>query len=102
MTTIGSRLRALRLRRGIKLTDAAVCSGMSKGHLSCIERDIQTNPGIECLRALAAYYGVPVASLLGEHPPHMDLRVQPLAEAALGCDDEVLELLEQIARRLAG
>lgn len=100
MTTIGQRLRDLRKRRGIKLTDAAVCSGMSKGHLSCIERDLQTNPGIEYLWALARFYGVPVASILGEHPPHMDLRVQRLAELALRCDDDVLALLEQVAERL--
>lgn len=98
--TIASRLRFLREKHGVSLSTACRASGMSKGHLSQLERGIATNPGIHSLQALAGYYGVPVASLLGEHPPYMELRVQRLAGLALRCDDDVLALLEQVAERL--
>lgn len=98
--TLGQRLSLLRSKAGVSL--AAVCANVSisKGYLSQLETSVVTNPSLDMLQGLARYYGVPVASLLGEHPPHCDLRVQVLASLALGCDDADIKLLEHFARRL--
>lgn len=63
--------RVLTLRRAQKMTqeDLAAATGVSRGHLSHIERDTDAT-GRASLQALAAYFGVSIEYLLtGEQAP---------------------------------
>jgi transcriptional regulator with XRE-family HTH domain len=59
-------LKKLRAGTGESLQQVADKIGASKAYLSELERGVASNPGIDILKALAANYGVSVASLIGE------------------------------------
>jgi DNA-binding transcriptional MerR regulator/quercetin dioxygenase-like cupin family protein len=60
---LGLRLRALRQRRGLSLTQAAEQAGISRSALSLVERTSQ-GVGPETMRALAGIYGHTLLELL--------------------------------------
>ncbi|WP_456276812.1 helix-turn-helix domain-containing protein [Bacillus sp. AK128] len=49
----GKRIKELRLKRGMSLTELSNVSGVSKSYLSFIERGKQNNPSIEVMEKLA-------------------------------------------------
>ncbi|MGB0100727.1 MAG: helix-turn-helix domain-containing protein [Nocardioides sp.] len=59
----GARIRALRLERGLTLTELASAAGIGKGSLSELETG-RRNPTLDTLYALAGPLGVPLAALL--------------------------------------
>ena len=61
---VGPRLRAVRERRGITLTDVAARTGISKSTLSRLETG-QRRPSLELLLPLAQTYRVPLDDLVG-------------------------------------
>lgn len=61
---VGERVRQLRLRRGLSLSELARRAGLGKGTLSELESG-QRNPTLETLYALAAPLGVGLAALIG-------------------------------------
>jgi transcriptional regulator with XRE-family HTH domain len=63
MPNIGSRVRTLRLRHGLRLVDVAERCGFTKSLLSKIETGA-VRPPIATLTAIAAALGVPVAALI--------------------------------------
>src|ERR671939_2134419 len=64
--TVGDRLRAARVERG--LTQEALARGVvAKGFISQVERN-QLNPSLPKLRLLADRLGKPLAYFLGEAP----------------------------------
>jgi transcriptional regulator with XRE-family HTH domain len=97
LSSLGSRLRAVRERQGLSLDDVSAQTGMSKAHLSRIESG-ERQPAIATLLTLAAALGVRVGALLGEdaiagsvgvHPPGDGLREEALGlriEACSGFD----------------
>ncbi len=64
---MGSRLRQLRLERGISLSELARRAGVGKGSLSEIESGAR-NPTVETLYAICRPLEVPLTALLGEDP----------------------------------
>lgn len=84
--TVGGRIRAIRLRHGLKQVDFAHRLGIPQSTLSHIEQD-KTRPGLEVLRALRAAFSVDLDSLLAAEAPQPDhllpLREPTPAEAAL-------------------
>ncbi|MFD7135337.1 helix-turn-helix domain-containing protein [Streptomyces sp. NPDC059894] len=65
MAMIGSRLRELRMGRGLSLRALATAVGVSPTLLSQVERGV-TEPSLSTLRRLAEVYTVSVADLFGE------------------------------------
>lgn len=63
---IGRRLRDERRRRGISLTELADRSGMSKGFLSQVERDLAV-PSVATLLRVCEVVGMPVRELFSAH-----------------------------------
>jgi len=61
---VGSRLRRVRLQRGLTLTDVAEEAGISKSTLSRLENG-QRRPSLELLLPLAEIYRVPIDDLVG-------------------------------------
>jgi transcriptional regulator with XRE-family HTH domain len=59
---LGERIRALRTRQRLRLTELATRAGVSKSLISQVERGL-ASPSIDTLRQLASALGVPVFSL---------------------------------------
>jgi len=64
LAAVGPRLRRCRAWRGLKLTEAAEQSGISKSTLSRLETG-QRRPSLELLLPLAQLYRVPLDELVG-------------------------------------
>lgn len=64
-TSIGKRLLALRVARGMTQAEAAAAAEVSQQALSAIERDVRT-PGLDMLRSLASGFGIPVGQLVSD------------------------------------
>ena len=73
LAAVGPRLRALRLRRGITLTDLSAQTGVSVSTLSRLESG-DRKPTLELLLPLARAYGVTLDELV-DAPPTGDPRV---------------------------
>lgn len=63
--SLGADLRALRHARGVTQTGLGRALGRSVGWISQIERDL-SHPSIEDLRAIAAFYRVPLSLFFGQ------------------------------------
>ena len=61
---IGSTLKALRMKKGVNLTQAAAAAGMTSVALSYYEKD-EKDPSLEYAIKLADYYGVTLDELCG-------------------------------------
>ncbi len=64
MAHLGGRIRALRTAKGTTLPALAEFAGISKGLLSKIETDEDSNPSISTLHKIAEALGVTVADFL--------------------------------------
>lgn len=76
LDTVGSRLKHLRLRRDVTLTQLAAETGISASTLSRLEAGLRW-PTLEQLLPLARYYGVTIDSLVDAPRtanPRVDLR----------------------------
>jgi transcriptional regulator with XRE-family HTH domain len=123
-STLGSRVRARRQRRGWTLKDLADHTGLSVPYLSDIERSNVANPTLETLTTLATALGITVADLLGNQPASaagpalsvslqrfvrsddFDRRVQRLARVANRPEEElrqeVIDFLATAPKRASG
>ncbi|MFB9325042.1 helix-turn-helix domain-containing protein [Paenibacillus aurantiacus] len=63
---IGDRIKQLRERKGLTITELAVQAGVSKSYLSHIERKLQNNPSLQVLSKIAVPLDTKVQVLLGE------------------------------------
>ena len=66
MPSVGGRIRTLRTEQGLNLPALATKSGLSKGLLSKLENDPDSNPSLDTLHKLAQALDVTIADLLGE------------------------------------
>lgn len=64
LAEVGPRLRRLRERRGVTLTELAAATGISKSTLSRLETG-QRKPSLELLLPLAEMYHLPLDELVG-------------------------------------
>jgi transcriptional regulator with XRE-family HTH domain len=62
---IGARVRELRRRRGLSLSELAVRAGVGKATLSGVEAGTR-NPTLETLYSIAGQLGVPLADVIAE------------------------------------
>ena len=60
---LGDRIRALRQRQKLSLSELSRLSGVSKGYLSQVERSIANRPSAATVFSVADALGVPVAEL---------------------------------------
>ena len=65
LTTLGKRVRALRLSRGDSLRDLAADTGSSKDYLSNLERGKARAPSLLLVARIAARYGTSLDYLWG-------------------------------------
>lgn len=67
---IGSKIRAIRKRKGLTIAQMSEQAGLSKGFISNIEND-HTSPSLNTLQAIAAFLDIPLPYLLLEKKEHM-------------------------------
>jgi transcriptional regulator with XRE-family HTH domain len=87
-TSLGHRLRLLRVERQLSLRQAAVRAGVVKETISDIERGV-THPQDVTLAKLAKAYGVPVEDLLEDGPSLTELHEEA------GCETDWLTKPEE-------
>jgi XRE family transcriptional regulator of biofilm formation len=63
---IGKRLRQAREAAGMTQRTLAIEAGITINTVSELERDVQDNPSLKTLQAVAEVLRVPVSQLLGE------------------------------------
>ncbi|MFK2826719.1 helix-turn-helix domain-containing protein [Bacillus sp. B190/17] len=84
--SIGERIRELRMKKGLSLTELANRAGVAKSYISSVERQIQLNPSIQFLNKISAVLGVNVQQLILEDDPQgeeMDIEWLKLAREAM-------------------
>ncbi|RWZ51403.1 XRE family transcriptional regulator [Halobacillus fulvus] len=72
MTTIGEKIRTLRIGKGFSVNEFAKRSGVSKSYISNIERGVQKNPSLIVMGKLARTLDVPLEDLLSAKWPSND------------------------------
>jgi DNA-binding transcriptional MerR regulator/quercetin dioxygenase-like cupin family protein len=96
---IGEKLRRLRKKRDLTITDAARRAQISTGFLSAIELQ-HANPSVATLYKLAAAYGTTVLELY-ELPVHSSRVIRPRGRKSLQTESGVsMELLSQGTKML--
>lgn len=111
MTHVGGRIRALRAERQMTLPALAEASSLSKGLLSKLENDPESNPSIETLYKVAEAFKVTVADLLDAKkvqlrrvvlettPPWLEGLTKALQEEGTQMDDDILQALYVLQAR---
>jgi DNA-binding transcriptional MerR regulator len=94
----GSRLRTLRLERGLSLQDAAGRTGLSSSFLSALERNA-AGASVSSLQRLTRTYGVTLLDLFAM-PARGGRRVRPTERPALELDGVRIEQLAAGAAQL--
>ena len=79
---IGSRLRGVRQRQRMTIDQVAELSGLTKGFLSRVERDL-TSPSVSTLLKLCEVLGIEVGTLF-EVPETMLVRLEDAPRVSLG------------------
>lgn len=69
-TMIGSKMKALRLKQGLSLTELADRANVAKSYLSKIEKDETANPSVQFLEKISGVLGVSIEVLLLEEDEH--------------------------------
>ena len=75
LAEVGPRLKRVRVRRGVTLTELAAATGISKSTLSRLETG-QRKPSLELLLPIAQAHQVPLDELVGA-PEVGDPRIRP-------------------------
>ncbi|WP_141432846.1 helix-turn-helix domain-containing protein [Bacillus sp. 03113] len=63
---IGHRVKKLRQKKKMSLSELAEQAGVAKSYLSSLERNLQSNPSIQFLKKIALVLNVPVDNLIYE------------------------------------
>ena len=77
--SLGAKLKALRLKKGLSLQDLADAVGASKAHIRDLETGRAKNPTVELLTKLSTVLGTSIADLVGENPASLDDEPEVLA-----------------------
>jgi len=74
---IGKRIKQLRQKMGLTISELADRAGVAKSYLSTIERDIHGNPSIHVLEKLCAVLHVTVPEIMQENR-NGERQIEPL------------------------
>jgi XRE family transcriptional regulator of biofilm formation len=99
---IGERIKMLRKRNGLSLTELSQRAGVAKSYLSSIERGLQQNPSIQFLEKVGAVLKVSVEDFLNsdqseQKVDHLDHEWADLVREAMASGvskDQFKEFLE--------
>jgi len=88
---LGERLRILRIRRRLSLSDVALGTGLSRSFIALLESG-QTDISVSRLLRLAEFYGVWISDLVGSIGPAVEI-LHPGDAPPMPTDDEGVELV---------
>jgi transcriptional regulator with XRE-family HTH domain len=88
---LGQRLRILRARRRLTLSDVALGTGLSRSFVALLESG-QTDISVSRLLRLAEFYGVWISDLVGSIGPAVEI-LHPGDAAPMTTDDDGVELV---------
>ncbi|MEC0668401.1 helix-turn-helix domain-containing protein [Priestia flexa] len=74
---IGQRIRELRGKKGMSLTELATRAGVAKSYISSVERGIQLNPSIQFLTKVSTVLHVSVESLINDSSNKQEPQLDP-------------------------
>ena len=77
--SLGSKLKELRIKKGVSLQAVADAVDASKPHIWELERGTTRNPSLELVTKLAKYFEVSVDHLAGITEDDSDSRIQAFA-----------------------
>lgn len=77
--SLGSKLKELRIKKGVSLQAVADAVGASKPHIWELERGTSRNPSLELVTKLSKYFEVSVDHLAGITEDDSDSRIQAFA-----------------------
>lgn len=91
LVPIGARLRTSRQRQGLTIDQLAQATGLTKGFLSRVERDL-TSPSVATLAAICQVLSVPIGHLFAEPAVHVVRwdEAAPLALGAAGAEERMV------------
>lgn len=78
---LADHLRTRRIECGLSIMQAAVRSGITRAHLSDMERGKRTGANLTTIRALAGTYATTVSELIGESSPQLNARERAVIAA---------------------
>ncbi|MGG3449601.1 helix-turn-helix domain-containing protein [Domibacillus aminovorans] len=84
--SIGERIRELRIKKGLSLTELANRAGVAKSYISSVERQLQLNPSIQFLYKISRELDVTVEKLIHENnnkDEEIDIEWLELAKEAM-------------------
>jgi transcriptional regulator with XRE-family HTH domain len=105
--SLGARLAPLRLAKGESLQQVADAVGVSKAHIWELEKGRTHNPSMALVTRLADYFGLSLATLVGEDPSAKDAgqigrmfrRAGDLAPEDLALLDDMMQSLLKRRRK---
>ncbi|MCL6452820.1 MAG: helix-turn-helix domain-containing protein [Alicyclobacillus sp.] len=65
LSDLGSRIRDIRMQRNLSISTLASRTGIAKSYISCIERNLKSNPSVDVLERLCTALGVELSALIG-------------------------------------
>jgi XRE family transcriptional regulator of biofilm formation len=71
---IGERIKMLRKRNGLSLTELSQRAGVAKSYLSSIERGLQQNPSIQFLEKVGVVLKVSVEEFLNNEQSELEVK----------------------------
>ncbi|MEK1830418.1 helix-turn-helix transcriptional regulator [Priestia megaterium] len=97
---IGKRIRTIRIKKKISLSQLSERSKVTKSYLSQIERNIRTNPSIEFIEKIAVALNISPEVLVGwkhneDELPKLDKCFLDMKKYLLTIDDKQLKELKQ-------
>ncbi|MCH6267623.1 helix-turn-helix domain-containing protein [Neobacillus citreus] len=88
----GKKLQRLRTEKGYSITKLSLLTGISKSYLSLLEREIQTNPGLEVLDRISGALEIPVELLISkESEDETAISATPTGKSKLKVEIELSE-----------
>ena len=98
--TLGTRLRALRVKKAESLQEVANAIDASKAHVWELETGRSTNPSIDLLRRLAKHFEVSIAQLVGEDGEVQEAAIKMFGREFEDLSDEDWDFLRSMAKKL--
>ncbi|TMV13080.1 helix-turn-helix domain-containing protein [Arenibacterium halophilum] len=95
---IGEQLFSLRQKSGESLQQVADKVGVSKAHVSELEKGRSKNPSFELVRKLAAHFGVRIDVLNGEakEPNKTEMQIEPIHRSLQELTERDRNIVEQM------
>lgn len=101
--SLGQRIKALRMEKGVSLQTVADAVGASKPHIWELERGTSKNPSLDLMTKLAKYFGVSIDYLANIEDGNENMAIQAFARelASKNLSKSDLDFLKAAADKIS-